>query len=234
MNVERIWRKEARKRKANDFRKDRMIRNRPIHAQRAVEVFRAFALEAEKYGVYLIVREPEWSPKPDTLGEFIIGASSVHIRFGSEYTGEGLLTRTSDGETTRLDLERGSELIIHHSPADGSIQVFFEYPVSNLEEENRKEPLLYTFTYNTDLLTNDWLISLLKRFLAFNRVESRLQHPSYLDTWRMRWWRFTDVRNRRGYLNSFQHLLTPWELLLLAAVATLPGFAIIQWLWGKL
>ncbi|VVP27484.1 hypothetical protein PS858_04140 [Pseudomonas fluorescens] len=234
MNVKRIWRQEVRKRKANKFRKERMIRNWPIHAQRAVEVFRAFALEAEKDGVRLMVREPEWSPHPDSMGEFILGASSVHIRFASEYTGEGLLTRTADGENTRLDLERGSELIIHHSPADGSIQVFFEYPASNLEEEQRKEPLLYAFTYNTDLLTYDWLASLLPRFLSFNRVESRLEHPSFLDTWRMRLWRFTDVRNRRGYLNTFQHLLTPWELLLLGAFAALPGLAAIQWLWGKL
>lgn len=239
MNLERIWRKEARKRRANEFRKDRVNRNWPIHAQRAVDVFRAFAAEAKKDGVYLIVSEPEWcengrAPLPGLLGEFIIGASSVHLRFGTEYTGEGLLTRTMDGETTRLDYERGSQLIIHHSPTDGLIQVFFEYPVSTLEVEKRHEPLLYTFTYNSDLLTNEWLASLLPPFLTFNRVESRLEHPSYLDSLRMRWWRFTDVRNKRGYLDKFHHILTPWELLMLGGVLAIPGFAFVQWLWGKL
>lgn len=239
MNLERIWKREVRKRKANEFRKDRVNRNWPIHAQRAVDVFRAFALEAEKDGVHLNVSEPELfenrrDPLPGLMGEFIIGASSVLLSFGTEYTGEGLLTRTADGESTRLDCERGSQLIIHHSPSDGLIQVFFEYPVSTLVEEERQEPLLYTFTYNSDLLTIEWLTSLLPPFLAFNRVESRLQHPSYLDSWRMRWWRFTDVRNKRGYLDKFHHILTPWELLLLGGILALPGFAFFQWLWGKL
>lgn len=234
MNLERIWQKEARRRKANKCRKDRMIRNWPIHAERAVEVFRAFAREAAKDGVALMVREPEWSPRPGMRGDFILGASSVHLRFASTLTGEGLLTRTAEGETQRLDIEHGAELIIHHSPPDGSIQVFFEYPLSNLDEAKRKEPLLYTYTYNTDLLTDDWFASLLQRFLSFNRVESHLEQPSYLDTWRVRWWRFTDVRNRRGYLDKLDHLLTPWELLLLGALLAVPGLAVIQWLWGKL
>lgn len=239
MKLERIWQREVRKRKANNFRKYRVNRNWPIHAQRAVDVFRAFALEAKKDGIHLNVIEPEWLENsrnrlPGVLGKFVIGASSVHLSFGMEYTGEGLLTRTSEGENTRLDIERGSQLIIHHSPTDGLIQVFFEYPFSNLEDEKREEPLLYTFTYNSDLLTNEWLTSLLPPFLVFNRVESRLEHPSYLDSWRMRWWRFTDVRNKRGYLDKLHHILTPWELLLLGGFLALPGFAIVQWLWGKL
>ncbi|CAI8978914.1 DUF4178 domain-containing protein [Pseudomonas sp. IT-P100] len=239
MNLERIWRNEARKRKANEFRKDRVNRNWPIHAQRAVDVFRAFAVEAKKDNVHLIVSEPEWleknndSPLGRRIGEFVIGASSVNLRFAANYTGEGMLTRTPDGESTKLDLERGAELIIHHSPSDGSIQVFFEYPASTLEEEERTEPLLYAFTYNTDSLTTAWLTSLLPPFLSFNRVGSSLEHPSYLDTWRMRWWRFMDIRNRRGYLDKFHHILTPWELLLLGVIIAFPGFAFVQWLWGK-
>lgn len=231
MNLKRMWQKEARRRKSNDFRKDRMVRNWPIHAQRAVEVFSAFAMEAAKDGVRLTVTGPAWSDPTETLGEFIIGSSSVHMRFATQYTGEGLITRTAERETKQLDLERGSELILHHSPSDGTIQVFFEHPTLRNEEEDRKEPLLYAFTYNTDQLTNDWLASLIPPFLTFNRVESRLELPSYLDTCRMRWWRFTDIRNRRGYLNTFQHLLTPWELVLMGAFAAIPSVALIKWVW---
>jgi len=69
---------------------------------------------------------------------------------------------------------------------------------------------------------------------AGKRKANEFRKDRMIRNWRMRWWRFIDVRNRRGYLNTFQHLLTPWELLLLGAFVALPGLAIVQWLWGKL
>lgn len=236
MNLERIWRNEARKRKANELRKDRVNLNWPIHAQQAVDVFRAFATEAKKDNVRLIVIEPRGdidSLGCKRMGKFAVGASSVHLRFAPTFTGEGMMTRTADAEDATFDFERGAELTIYHSPSNGLVQVFFEFPASSLEGK-KSEPLLYDYTYNTDRLTNAWLTSLLPPFLSFNRVESRLEHPSRLDIWRMRWYRFMDVRNRRGYLDKFHHILTPWELLWLGVIIALPGFTLAKWLWGVL
>src|SRR5450830_1562154 len=177
MRLKRIWAKESKKRKTNQLRKERVNRNWPIHAQRAVEVFQAFSQEAQKDGVRIIVTEPEWSPPIDQIGEFVTGATSVHLQFAMTYTGEGLFTRKNDESGNfRLDIERGSALVIHHSPSDGLIQVFFEYPITDLDT-TRREPLLFTHTYDSDDINKDWLTSLISPFLAFNRVESRMEHP---------------------------------------------------------
>ncbi|WP_397450867.1 hypothetical protein [Pseudomonas sp. NA-150] len=233
MDVKRIWRREASKRSANEARKDRVFRNWPIHAQRAVVVFNAFALEAKKHNVSMFVTEPEWIELANRhlgnqLGEFPIGVTSVCLRFGLQYTSEGLLTRTADGDSSELYIERGAELLIHHSPSDGVIHVFFKAPVMRSEPSEENEPLLYTHTHNTDVLTSDWLAALLPPFLTFNRVESVLERPSIFDSLQVRWWRFRDIRNRRGYLKEFQHILTPWELLILAAIVAIPGALIFS------
>lgn len=227
-----------RKRQTNEMRKDRVNRNWPIHAQQVVDVFRAFALEAKADGVHLFVNEPEWIEwssleRSNRIGEFVLGATTVSLRFASEHTGEGMLTRTTETEKTRLDLEHGAELIIHHTPSDGLVQVFFGYPSSSVDGK-AKEPLLFKHTYNTDLITNDWVANLAPPFLTFNRFFSRLEHPSYTDSWRVRWWRFVDVRNRRGHLDSFQHFLTTWELVLLAGILAIPGVTFVQWLLAML
>jgi hypothetical protein len=235
MDVKRIWKKEARKRAANEARKQRVHRNWPAHSQRVLDVFTAFSLEAERNDVSVLVTEPEWFDRDKELigrclGEFPIGESSVSMRFGFEYTGQGMLKRTQDSEGVEFQLELGAELVVHYSPAQGVVQVFFKSP--SLDKSIRKqEPLLYTHTYNMDDLTTDWAMGLIQPFLIFNRVESVLEKPSWLDTFKVRWWRFKDVRNRRGYLEKFQHILTPWELVLLGAALALPGWAAIQWLW---
>lgn len=232
MDVKSIWRKEARKRGANDARKERVHLNWPTHSQRALDVFTAFSLEAKRDNVSVMVIDSDKEPIGRRLGKFPVGEASVSMRFGIEYTGHGMLERTQEGERTRLQLELGAELIVHYSPAQGVVQVFFQSP--SLDSATRKqEALLYTYTYNMDDLTTDWVLGLIPPFLTFNRVESSLGKPSQLDSFKVRWWRFRDVRNRRGYLEKFQHILTPWELLLLGAALALP-LALIQWLWGLL
>lgn len=244
MNLERIWEAESRKRKANEFRKNRMILNWPIHAQRAVEVFQAFAREASKDGVRLNVKGPEWNPPPGEVGYFSLGSETVYLGFGIENTGEGNLIRNKDGaEEYTFDFEKGAALIIHFSPAGGVIQVFFEHPITNLEEK-RKEPILYRHTCNTDDLTYSWLASLIPPFLAFNRFESVLERPSIFDSFRVRWWLFFDIRNRRGYIEKFQHLFTTWELLVvglvISVISLIGGFVglsllkVVSWIWDKI
>ncbi|WP_419737398.1 hypothetical protein [Pseudomonas sp. COR18] len=234
MNLEKIWKRELRKRQANEFRRDRTILNWPIHAQRVVDVFQAFEQQARKDGVHMRVVEPEFSPKPEEVGTFITGASSVHLGFGIEYTGEGILDRDVEGYAQHaLEIETGSELVVHFSSASGLIQVFFRHPKTDRNKKS-KEPILYKYTYNTDTLTHDWIASLIPPFLAFNRCSSVLQRPGLIDVWRMRWWQFYDIRNRRGYLKKFKHIFTAWELLVIGAViSAIVGFplaAVIKWL----
>ena len=234
LKIERIWRKEARKRAATQARRERINRNWPIHAERIALVFRAFADLAEKGGVHMIVTVPDCiapiAERAGRLEDTIQGSSAVILQFGLQPTGERLLTNSEGDSSINIDFELGAKLVVHHSDADAIVQVFFEAP--RALETTRREPLLYTHTYNTDDVTYDWVAGLISDFLVFNRFESRLQDYKLADSARVRWWHFKDIRNRRGYLDSFQHIFTPWELLIVALIAAIPGLAIIKIVWG--
>lgn len=236
MSLEGILRKESRKRFKNQLRCKRVNLNWPIHAQRVVDVFREIQAEGDKHGVALFVTEPEWfNPAYDDFGlrkgEFPLGETAVILSFMTRRTGTGVLVRTEEGTQTTFDSEKGAELVVHHSPSQGVVQVFFAPP--KIEKSIESDAILYTHTYNTDDVTRDWVMDLVPSFFTFNRVESLLERPSLLDRLRVRWWRFIDIRNRHGYLEKLQHVLTPWELLLIAGTAA-PLIWLVNWLWKVL
>jgi len=220
MNLKRMWRKESRKRLENQLRRERVNRNWPLHAQRVVDAFTETQAGGAKYGVALLVTEPKWSPPTNQLGTFQLGETTVTLRFTHRLTGTETLVRTMEGEKETINYEEGARLIVHYTSCQGLVQVFFESPKIGKTTKSQTE-LLFTHTYNTDDVTRDWVISLISRFFVFNRVESVLERPSRLDQWRVRWWRFTDIRNRRGYLEKLHHVLTPWELVLITAIGAI-------------
>jgi hypothetical protein len=234
LRIERIWRKEARKRAATQARRERINRNWPIHAERIALVFGAFADLAKIGGVRAIVTIPDdiapLGQRATRSERAVQGSSAVILEFGLQQTGERFLNNSEDGRSFKIDYELGAKLVVVHSDADALVQVFFEAPRA-LDSE-RSEPLLYTYTNNTDDVTYEWVADLISNFLVFSRFESRLQDYNLADSARVRWWKFKDVRNRRGYLDSFQHILTPWELLIVALIAAIPGLAIIKMVWG--
>lgn len=236
MRTEQLWTRYARKRASAEARRDRVNRNWCFHAERIAVVFNDFAKAAQADGVRVFVELPDCIiPRESTrgaisYGERPIGTSTVALRLETRHTGEGVITRSAEGESWELDLELGARLVIHYSEAEGLVQVFFEEP--RLRSEERREPLLIDHTYNTDDVTREWALGLVSRFLVFNRFSSRLEDSGWMDSARVRWWRFKDIRNRRGYLNNFQHLLTPWELVLLTTLVAIPSFAVVQWGWA--
>lgn len=228
--IKHVWRKEARRRAATQFRRERINLNWPIHAERIALVFSAFKVLAEGDDVHMNVIVPNWLKPIDErhsyLEERLIGSSALILEFGLQRTGEGVINISEAGTSFKIDCELGAKLVIQHSEADAFIQVFFESPRE--VDEERPEPLLFAHTHNTDDVTYDWVVNLISSFLVFNRFESRLQDYKLIDSWRVRWWRFRDIRNRRGYLDKFQHIFTPWELVLVAAIAAIPVLALAK------
>lgn len=225
MNLERMLRKEGRKRLENELRRERVNRNWPLHAQRVVDVFREVQDKGRKHGVALFVSEPELFHHANgglglRIGEIPLGVSTVILSFVIQLTGTGVLTRTTEGEREEWDHETGAQLVVHHSFAEGLVQVFFVPPQLDKTTESESS-VLFTHTYNTDDVTREWVANLVSSFFVFNRVESVLELPSLLDRLRVRWWRFMDIRNRRGYLDKLQHVLTPWELMLITALGAI-------------
>ncbi|MCP2051510.1 UNVERIFIED_ORG: hypothetical protein J3D59_001370 [Pseudomonas fluorescens] len=234
MKLEQIWRKELRKRLQTEARRDRNNRNWPIHAERVLQTFESFADLAEKDGVHMIVTAPDWLTTSAERGgpsiDALRGSSTVILQFGLQPIGETLTAASEEGNAVKIEYELGAKLVVHYSEADAIVQVFFDEP--RPLEKDRPEPLLYTHTANTDDVTSDWAAGLISGFLTFNRFESRLQDYKVSDSAMVRWWRFKDIRNRRGYLDSFVHIFTPWELLVVAVIAAVPGLAIIKLIWG--
>lgn len=232
MKVERIWAKEFRKRQRNEARKERVNLNWPIHAQRAVKVFTAFKEAAEKDGVVLLVEKPEFLNGPKSYGVTLIGESTVELRFMQRPTNQGIINRNLGDQ--KWDIETGARLAIHHSNVLGITEVFFCPPYVKGKTFIDPQDLLYTYTFNTDDLTEKWISRLVSKFLIFNRVESVFEKSSLLDRLWVRWMRFVDIRNRRGFLKSTQHIFTQWELIFLTFLAALPLWAFIKWLWKLL
>ena len=227
MSLERIWKREIKRRKRTAAHVERSNRNWPSHAEKIVETFKEFAEIARRDGVGLSVDEPFWydpelSRSNNFIGERFLGQTAVVLRFHFVLTGIVVVKRSEEEGGMSSELERGAQLIIHHSEHSGAVQVFLDRPWVE-GERPKEESLLIDYTYNTDDLTRQWTEKQIARFLVFNRVESKMLRPSLLDRAKVRLWRFWDIRNRRGYLDSFQHLLTPWEMVLLTAVAFILG-----------
>ncbi len=230
MSLENIWRKEMRRRVKDDLQRCRIRLNWPSHARIVYSEFDCFAEMARRDGVMASVAAYPGRLQPadeddyvNELGEFSLGTSEITLRFGMEPTGEGFLRATKDYPHSVIDYENGAMLVVHFSTADAVIQVFFQPP--RMLGDDGGETLLFTHAYDPDKLTRKWVRQVIRAFLIFNRAESRLGVPSFADTWRLRWWRFRDIRNRRGYLEKFRHLLTPWELVIIATIAGLPVLA---------
>lgn len=221
MNLERMWRKESSRRTKNQLRRERCNRNWPLHAQRVVDAFREIQAEGDKHGVAMFVTEPKWDYDfSHRNSKLSLGETAVILRFSIQFAGTGVLERTDNGVTEKMDYEKGAQLVVHHSSGQGLVQVFFAPPT--VEGRTKEEDaLLFTHTYDTDDVTRDWVMGLISSFFTFNRVESMLELPSMFDRLRVRWWRFMDIRNRRGYLDKLQHVLTPWELILVTAVGAI-------------
>lgn len=238
--MQKIWNKYYAKSRKNRQRCERLSLNWPIHAEVIINKFQEISNLAEKNGVSLKVDIPEFLSTSNRcsskqLGNHDLGASVVSLRFGMEYTGEGLLARTIEGEVETHYIEIGARLDVRFSPSLGAVEVYF-WPSRDLNESRQNPesiPFLYTYTFDTDDVVNEWVENIVSAFLVFNRHTSRLERSSTLDNFRVRYWRFKDIRNRRGYLSSFQHILTTWELLVLAAILGIPT-AFLTWAWDKI
>ncbi|WP_137971875.1 hypothetical protein [Pseudomonas sp. F(2018)] len=222
MGLERIWKRESRSRQKSKLRIERSKRNWPIHAELVAAVFDDFAELARHGGVGMTVQKPG---DDGYSSDRLLGQEAVILSFHFQPTGHGFIEETESGPRMTVDIEHGAQLVVHHSSADGVVQVFLEPPQLESDQargEQSKE-LLIDYTYNTDDLTRRWVEKQIARFLVFNRVESLLLDPSRLEKAKVRLWRFLEVRNRRGYLDNFHHVLTPWQLVVIAAVMAVVG-----------
>ncbi|MDT4829070.1 hypothetical protein FQZ97_624800 [compost metagenome] len=226
--MESMWKREFRKRQRNLERKERTNRNWPLHRDTALRIFGEFKQLARKDGVHFEV-DGGVPVIPGT--DRLLGESNIVLSVPAIATGIGRISYANGGESITREIEKGCRLTIHHSEPEGLIEAFLSMPRRDPPLPNSE--ILIFHTYNSDELTADRVKSLIRQFLVFHRVTSRLQRGGLAERYKVRWWRFIDVRNRRGIGQREHHFLTKWELIVLGALAAIVGSSLISsaWTW---
>ena len=239
IKIKKLWAADQKARERHLWHKKRNIRNWPIHKMRALAVFECFAHAAREHGQFFGVIDQIRKPEaPDEVGIFHYGQDHVSLIFPSRPTGELTVTQSwGGGVYSKREREAGASLAIHFSEHNGVFQTFL-FPPKYSALVKEKRGVLIDFSFNMDNLTPDYSAKMIRKLLIFNRVESILESSTLLERWRVRWWRFIDVRNRKGIGEKAEHLLTPWEMIVLAALLAIFGSSAvlkgIPYLWQLL
>lgn len=223
--MDKIWEREKRRRDAEQWRKDRMRRNWPIHKQIAVRVLNQFKEAARLDDVRYAVDDGQHQENMKRLlecpGQELIKFMIPDVAYRKE------IDRTHGGERIRwAGVERGGGLIIEYLEWRGIVQAWCILPwVGKTEDKDRHDKDILLFhTYNPDDITKERVEKMIRQTLTIHRVASGLTHASWWDVQRARYWKYIDDRNRKGIGGRNFKLIGPWPLALFGAVYLLVTF----------
>ena len=222
MSVSTIWKTEKSKRDSFACAIARCDRNWVFHKERAIAVFQELADIAGQFSVWdrnEVVKEyGDGQPKH-------FGYDGVTLTECDRFTRRR--TVYNNGTSSHVDHEKvtGGSLTVHYTYGQGLIQIFLTPPISN-QSIVKKEDILLWAGRNTDALTTAFFERLVSKFLVLGRVESSFEKSSVLERFRVRWWRFMDVRNRWQIYDTHVNLLNRWEVPIAAAILALAGLII--------
>ena len=214
--LNKIWKSEFRKRMLHAEHCERCDRNWLIHKSIGLEQFAKFAEVAINDGVYFQVVDFADNQRLAEEGPWYEGEDSIVLSSAPRFTGKETHYESLAGSHKDFFMEESGSLVVHYTYRQGLIQVFLSPPRAQ-EAYVKKPDVLIWSSYNTDCLTRDYYDSLIAKFLVFGRVESSLEASTVIDRWRVRWWKYMDIRNRRNLLNTSNKFLNGWELSTAAA-----------------
>lgn len=220
-----IWKSELRKRTRHRERCARCDRNWPTHKSIGLAQFRAFANTALDDGVFFHVTDYCEDQSQRENGPWTEGQDSIALSTLARFTGKETHYESLAGYHKDVVMEEGGSLVVHYTYKYGLIQVFMAPPRTQGALIDKLEVLIFA-GYNTDCLTPDFYSKLISRFLIFCRVESSLESSSIIDRYRVRLWKYTDIRNRRSLLGTSNRFLTRWELSAAAAFIAVIGLLV--------
>ena len=214
--LNKIWKSEFRKRMLHAEHCERCDRNWLIHKSIGLEQFTKFAEIAISDGVYFQVVDFADNQRLTEEGPWYEGEDSIVLSSAPRFTGKETHYESLAGSHKDIFMEESGSLVVHYIYRQGSIQVFLSPPRAQGAYVKKPDVLIWS-SYNTDCLTRDYYDSLIAKFLVFCRVESSLEASTVIDRWRVRWWKYMDIRNRRNLLNTSNKFLNGWELSTAAA-----------------
>jgi len=215
--MDKVWQKEKRRRDAEQWRKDRMRRNWPIHRQIAVRVLNQFKDAARGDGVTFVVDGGQHQQNLKRLREFP-GQEEIKLVIPSfAYRKE--IDRSHGTESVRWDVEHGGGLIIQYLEWRGIVQAWCILPwigKADARDSQDKDILLF-YSYNPDDITEQRVAKMISQTLTIHRVATGLSRASWWDVQTTRYWKYMDDRNRKGIGGRNFKLIGPWFITVTGA-----------------
>lgn len=213
--MDKIWQREKRRQDAEQWRKDRMRRNWPIHKQIAVRVLNQFKEAARKDGVRYVVQAGQAS-----------GSKRMHEFIGQDEISLYTPVVTAGKEVTRSEgprhiAEHRGGLVIQYNEWRGLIQALYIYPRLTTDKEPRvghNHDIMLFRTYNPDDLTKTRIEKLVRQTLTINRVVSVVTHASWSEVRWHRYWKYMDDRNHKGIGGRDFKLFRPFTIGVFGAI----------------
>ncbi|MGC1329096.1 hypothetical protein [Pseudomonas sp.] len=222
MTLVSVWKKDKSKRDRFASARERCDRNWPYHRERVKAAF----LELSSIDSRFSAHDRDEMTKLRADGDPIYhGYDYVILSEDDRVTPRR--TIYSNGKSFHIDHEReeGGSITVHYTYGQALIQVFLKPPKSN-KSIIEKTDILVWVGRNTDALTTAFCERLIGKYLILARAESNFETSTILERFRIRWWRFMDMRNRLQIYDTHINLLNRWELPVAAAILALASFAI--------
>lgn len=220
MTVSSIWKREESKRSRFALERERCDRNWVFHKTRALAVFKSLSDVADQFSVF-----DKQQANRDSDGPIYHGYDYVGFSEDNRLTSRRTVFNNGTSIQIENEWEDGGVLTVHYTFGQALIQVFMRPPKSNHSLIEKTDVLLWVGR-DTDALTTVFFERLVAKFLIFCRVESNFERSSFLERFRVRWWRFTDVRNRWQLYDTHVNLLNRWEVPVAAAILAIAGLII--------
>ena len=220
MTVISIWKREKSKRDRFTLERARCDRNWIFHKERSLAVFQQLSDVAEQFSVF-----DKANSTKDADGPIYHGYDYVGISEDDRLTRRRTVFNNGTSVHIEHEWEDGGVLTVHYTYGQALIQVFMKPPKSTRSIVEKNDVLLW-FGRNTDVLTSEFYERLVAKFLIFCRVESNFERSSFVERFRVRWWRFMDVRNRRQLYDTHVNLLNRWEIPVATAILAIAGLII--------
>lgn len=213
--MDKVWQREKRRQDAEQWRKDRMRRNWPIHKQIALRVLNQFKDAARSDGVSYVVQAGQ-SSGSKRIHEFI-GQDEISLHTPRATVGKEVIW----SETPLHITEHRGGLVIQYNEWRGLIQALYICPRLTTDKEPRvghDHDIMLFHTYNADDLTKRRIEKLVRQTLTIHRVVSAVTHASWWDVQKTRYWKYMDDRNHKGIGGRDFKFFRPWTIGIFGAI----------------
>jgi len=145
--------------------------------------------------------------------------ATVQLSSGVNKTGVVENINTPEKKSTSCEVEKGSALVASFG-SSGSV-AFIIYPYKSERYARNEENIILYIALSPDDVTDKVIKKCISKYLFYNRNSSiyGVYSNSLIDTFKINWMTFIDVRNRKKLHKSFWTLFVEWSKIVGAGIA---------------